>query len=68
MKMADIMVSDGYTNVGYQYIIMDDCWAAKERGSDGRIHPDPERFPHGIKALADYVKSIYLNQSIVIKT
>jgi hypothetical protein len=28
---------------------------AHERDSDGRLQPDPQRFPSGIKALADYV-------------
>lgn len=55
MKMADLMVSDGYHAAGYEYVIIDDCWLAPERDSEGRLQPDPERFPHGIKALADYI-------------
>ena len=38
------------------YINIDDCWHG-ERDSLGFIHPDPERFPSGMKALADYVHS-----------
>lgn len=53
--MADLMVSDGYLAAGYEYIIIDDCWAAKTRDENNRLRPDPERFPSGIKALADYV-------------
>ncbi|KAL8576378.1 hypothetical protein ACOMHN_048945 [Nucella lapillus] len=34
---------------------MRDCWAARERDSEGRLQADADRFPHGIKALADYV-------------
>ncbi|XP_067000153.2 alpha-N-acetylgalactosaminidase [Anabrus simplex] len=55
--VADMLVSEGYINVGYQYVIIDDCWLASERDSNGRLQPDPERFPNGIKALADYVHS-----------
>ena len=28
---------------------------ANERDSLGRLQPDPDRFPSGVKALADYV-------------
>jgi hypothetical protein len=36
---------------------LDDCWLAKERDANGRLQPDPVRFPSGIKALADYIHS-----------
>jgi alpha-galactosidase len=39
---------------GYQYVNLDDCWQG-QRDSLGFIHPDPQRFPSGMKALADYV-------------
>ncbi|ESP00011.1 hypothetical protein LOTGIDRAFT_158234 [Lottia gigantea] len=55
--MADLLVSEGYKDVGYEYINIDDCWMAKERDSQGKLVPDPERFPSGIKALADYMHS-----------
>ncbi|XP_076468475.1 alpha-galactosidase A-like [Babylonia areolata] len=55
MAMADRMVSDGYKDAGYEYVHIDDCWAAPERDSKGRLQANPDRFPHGIKALADYV-------------
>ena len=57
MEMADKMVSDGYKDAGYEYIIIDDCWPAKNRTPDGKLQGDPIRFPHGMKALADYVHS-----------
>lgn len=53
--MTDLMVSEGYLAAGYNYIIIDDCWMSKERDAQGRLQPDPERFPNGIKALSDYV-------------
>lgn len=55
MNMADVMVRDGYKAAGYEYVIIDDCWMARTRDAERRIRPDPRRFPHGIKALADYV-------------
>ncbi|BFZ14880.1 hypothetical protein BsWGS_17919 [Bradybaena similaris] len=57
MKMADLMVSEGYRDAGYQYVNIDDCWPAKERDSKGRLVADPDRFPSGIQALAKYVHS-----------
>uniref|UniRef100_A0A0B7A7V6 Alpha-galactosidase n=1 Tax=Arion vulgaris TaxID=1028688 RepID=A0A0B7A7V6_9EUPU len=57
MTMADMMVSEGYKDAGYQYINIDDCWPAKERDSNGKLVPDPVRFPSGIRALANYVHS-----------
>jgi alpha-galactosidase len=51
---ADAMVSSGMHDAGYQYIVIDDCWQGA-RDADGNIQPDPQRFPSGIKALADYV-------------
>ena len=32
-----------------------DCWSLKEHDSEGRLQADPQRFPHGIKYLADQV-------------
>lgn len=57
MRMADLMVSEGYKDAGYEYVNMDDCWLAPERDSSGRLQPDPVRFPNGMRALADYVSS-----------
>jgi alpha-galactosidase len=55
-EIADAMVSSGMKDAGYTYLNIDDCWHGK-RDSLGFIHPDPDRFPSGMKALADYVHS-----------
>lgn len=54
-ETADAMVSSGMREAGYEYVNIDDCWSAMERGPNGELVADPERFPSGIKALADYV-------------
>lgn len=54
-SIADKMADGGWRDLGYVYISIDDCWTLKTRDSNGRLQPDPERFPNGIKALADYV-------------
>lgn len=53
-EMADAMVTSGMKDAGYTYINIDDCWHG-ERDQDGNIQAHPERFPSGMKALADYV-------------
>lgn len=55
--MADRLVADGYKDVGYEYVNIDDCWMERERDANGKLVPDRKRFPNGIKALADYVHS-----------
>ncbi len=54
MEMADVIVSEGYKDAGYEYVIIDDCWSLKER-VDGKLVADPALFPHGMKALSDYI-------------
>ena len=53
-QIADAMVASGMKEAGYEYINIDDCWHGT-RDADGNIRPDPETFPSGMKALADYV-------------
>jgi alpha-galactosidase len=53
-ETADAMVKLGLKDAGYQYINIDDCWHG-QRDPEGNMHPDPQRFPSGIKAVADYV-------------
>ncbi|KAF4676463.1 hypothetical protein FOL47_006101 [Perkinsus chesapeaki] len=54
--MADILIEEGYRDLGYEYVNIDDCWSTMERDPQtGEMVPDPERFPHGIKWLADYM-------------
>ncbi len=55
-EIADAMVSTGLKDAGYEYVVIDDCWQI-DRDQEGNIVVDPERFPSGMKALADYVHS-----------
>jgi alpha-galactosidase len=54
--MADAMVANGMKDAGYEYVVIDDCWQVS-RDASGNIVADAQRFPSGIKALADYVHS-----------
>ena len=58
--IADQMVTSGMKDAGYEYLVLDDAWMAKERDAQGGpnlVTPDPKRFPDGIKAVSDYVHS-----------
>ena len=56
MSSAHKMVETGLAEAGYEYIVIDDCWSEKQR-VNGRLVPDREKFPDGIKPVADYVHS-----------
>ncbi len=64
METADAMVSTGLRDAGYEYVVIDDCWAAKQRDENGDLVADPVKFPHGIKYLSDYVHSKGLKMGI----
>lgn len=53
-EIADAMVASGMKDAGYEYVVIDDCWQV-DRDAEGNIVADPERFPSGMRALADYV-------------
>jgi alpha-galactosidase len=58
-EIADAMVASGMKDAGYQYIVIDDCWQVS-RDAEGTIVADPERFPSGIEALAEYIHNLGL--------
>lgn len=59
---ADALVTQGLDKLGYKWVFLDDCWAAKTRDVNGELQPDPTQFPDGMKNLVDYVheRGLYL--------
>jgi alpha-N-acetylgalactosaminidase len=57
MDMADVLSTDGWREVGYEYVNIDDCWASVQRDGSNNVVADPVRFPNGIKGVCDYVHS-----------
>jgi alpha-galactosidase len=53
--MADSIVSSGLRDLGYEYVVVDDCWFNPNRDGSGNLQGDPSRFPSGMKALGDYL-------------
>eukprot|EP00850_Spirogloea_muscicola_P004382 SM000019S04926 [mRNA] locus=s19:494:4556:+ [translate_table: standard] len=64
METADALVSTGLAALGYEYVNIDDCWAALARDPKGNLLARPLTFPSGIKVLADYVHSLGLKLGI----
>ena len=59
LSSAKKIVDWGLRDLGYNYIILDDCWAT-HRGSNGSIMPNMMRFPNGMAALADQLHGMRL--------
>lgn len=56
-QMASAIASDGYLEVGYATVSIDDCWErlAGRNATSGALLPDPQRFPSGMAALGDFM-------------
>lgn len=52
---ADKMVESGLLDLGYEYLVIDDCWSERTRDENDRLVADKVKFPHGMKYVADYV-------------
>ena len=64
LETAEAMVTSGMRDAGYRYVVIDDGWMAPERDRGGDFVADPEKFPSGIKALADRIHALDLRFGI----
>ncbi|MGH9616766.1 MAG: glycoside hydrolase family 27 protein [Acidobacteriaceae bacterium] len=60
---ADALVSTGMRDLGYRYVLIQECIAPK-RDASGELVVDPGRFPNGMKALVDYIHARGLKAGI----
>ncbi len=60
---ADAMVRLGLRDLGYSHVNIDDGFFGW-RDSTGLMHAHPQRFPNGMKAVADYIHSLGLKAGI----
>ena len=51
------MVAEGLLDAGYNYFVIDGGWRDTKLGPNGELQAHPTKFPHGMKALADYAHS-----------
>lgn len=52
-ETADLLVSLGLKDAGYNYLLLDEGWSSYERTADDYLQANATGFPDGIKALAD---------------
>lgn len=58
------LVRTGLAARGYDTVTIDDCWMLKDRDRRGNLQPDPNRFPHGMPAVAAAVHALGLRFGI----
>src|SRR3989442_12911131 len=64
LETAEAIVESGMRDAGYRYVVIDDGWMAPERDRGGDFVADPQKFPNGIKALADRIHALGLRFGI----
>ena len=53
-EVAQALIDRGMAAAGYTSVNIDDCWQVARDGQ-GRIVPDPVRFPSGLRSIADWL-------------
>ncbi|KAL1631826.1 hypothetical protein SLS56_004188 [Neofusicoccum ribis] len=59
LETAQAMVDYGLRDLGYQYVILDDCWSAG-RNESGYLVPIKDKFPNGMRYVADKIHDLGL--------
>jgi alpha-galactosidase len=57
LDTSQILIDTGLRDLGYQYVVLDDCWAADRRDDTGHWRADEAKFPNGMKYVADTLHS-----------
>lgn len=56
-----MIVDYGLKDLGYHYVILDDCWSAGRNASNNNsLIADPTKFPNGMKAVGDALHALGL--------
>lgn len=63
-RQLEGMQSKGLIEAGYKYFGIDDCWQVKNENDNGHQIADPNKFPNGMKAIADKIHSYGLKAGI----
>lgn len=64
LDIAKAMKESGLSDVGYEYVNIDDCWQSSMRDENGRMQGDLTTFPRGIKWLVEQVNDLGLKLGI----
>ncbi|KAL2007598.1 hypothetical protein VTN00DRAFT_9036 [Thermoascus crustaceus] len=63
LDAAEKIVKLGFKDLGYEYVVLDDCWS-NGRNASGYLVPDEEKFPNGIAHLAEKIHALGLKIGI----
>lgn len=58
LAQAKVMQQSGLVAAGYKILILDDCYALKERNSTGHMVADPAKFPNGMPHFSQEVNKL----------
>lgn len=64
MKQMHALVDKGLKDAGYEFINIDDCWQKGRDPITGRVNYSKQRFPHGMKYIADEAHRLGLKAGI----
>ncbi|KAI0757206.1 glycoside hydrolase [Daedaleopsis nitida] len=65
LNSAKALISNNLTGLGYNYVLVDDCWQADTRDPEtGAPVAHPDKFPNGFKDLADKIHDMDLKLGI----
>ncbi|SPO27938.1 probable alpha-galactosidase [Ustilago trichophora] len=65
LSAAHAIKDEGLDKLGYNYVVIDDCWQADQRDPDTKVLPaNPEKFPSGLKKVVDEIKGLGLKAGI----
>lgn len=54
------LVSLGLRDIGYNYVVLDDCWSDGRNPDDDWLREDLVKFPSGMKRVADKIHDLGL--------
>ncbi|PMD64842.1 glycoside hydrolase family 27 protein [Hyaloscypha bicolor E] len=61
LQTAQLIVDYGLKDLGYHYVILDDCWSIGRNAShNNSLIANPEKFPNGMAAVADQLHALGL--------
>ena len=64
MAAAQALVSTGLRDAGFVYVNIDAGSLQRSRGRDGKIAPDAQKFPRGMRFLADRLHAMGLKLGV----
>ena len=60
LDTAQLLVDYGLRDLGYNYVVLDDCWANMERSDNGSLVANATKFPDGMRYVSDQLHSMGL--------